>query len=160
MIINPQKHKMVGCWHGCLAAKEPISTGSLFIYTVHWLLYASYITYSYMSGNWHQYLQFSFVTFLSLSGNFLHFTVGSHKQNQRDTNSNKKEVSTCTHIHHLNMYMCDQEHMWLTGSLNGLKRTIWHNRWCSFHAYSYITGDAHVVTCTCIPSETVNALLL
>ena len=71
-------------------------------------------------------------------------------------------VSHCqsnTYIHHLNMYMCDQEHMWLTGSLNGLKQVL-YGITNDVHACSYITGDAHVVTCTCIRSETINALLL
>ena len=44
-------------------------------------------------------------------------------------------------------------------SLNGLKHVL-YGITDDVHACSYITGDTHVVTCTCIPSETINALLL
>ena len=100
---------MVGCWHGCLAAKESLSTGSIFIYTVHWLLHASYITITCQAIDISIY--FSFVTFLSLSGNFLTLQLAATSKIKGTQIQIKKEVSTCTHIHHLNMYMCDQEHM-------------------------------------------------
>ena len=129
ILSNRHRYKMVGCWLGymhCLAAKKPIHTGKL------QPIYFSGPLASYMSGSgkWLAFTMHSDCTYLVshyISCHYLatsvRFTVGSRKQNQRDTNLNQKRskyMYTHTSPQHV--------HVWPGQALKTC--TLWHN-WCS-----------------------------
>ena len=71
-----------------------------------------------MSGDWlHYIIYYIFVIIWQL---FFTMQLAAASEIKGTQNQIKEEV----HVHHLNMYMCDQEHTRLTGSLIGLKYVL------------------------------------
>ena len=125
---------MVGCWLGyihCLVVKNLICTGKLQPFYFPSPL-ASYITPHVRQwkviGIYNSFLlcTFWYCYIFIFTFNTLHFVccifviirqllsalqLAAASEIKGTQIQVKKEVSTCTHIHHLNMYMCDQEHM-------------------------------------------------